>query len=420
MKIKLLMAGLLGLVSATTFAQKGELNTAKSEYDNYEGLRSSKATLAVANKSLATAKTSIDKASANEKTGALPLTYALKGAIYSSLAVQDTVPSSSLPLFTTADESLKKAKELDTKNESKQIIDNAYLNLAQYQLTKGVAEYSSGKYDDAYHSFDFYRTVLPEDTNAIYYTGLAAANSKNYPAAITNYNKLVTTKYSKNAGVYLDLSSLYLASKDTTGALKSVSEGVEKYPANTDLRKREIEISLQTGKEKEVAQKIQAALAADPKNKTLYYYAGLTYSQTAESIIKEQGKAKDAAAKATLQQQKVDAYEKAADMYKKALEIDPNYFEANLNLGYVILNPAIDSYNAANKLPANKQKEYDAAINKANSQFDQAKPYLLKAVQINPKSVDALTNLRTYYLGKKDNVNAEATKKQIDALGTAQ
>jgi hypothetical protein len=29
MKIKLLMAGLLGLVSATTFAQKGELKTAK-------------------------------------------------------------------------------------------------------------------------------------------------------------------------------------------------------------------------------------------------------------------------------------------------------------------------------------------------------------------------------------------------------
>lgn len=416
MKIKLLMAGLLGLVSATTFAQKGELSTAKSEYDNYEGLRGAKATLAVATKSLATAKTSIDKAAANEKTSALPQTFALKGAIYAALAVQDTVAATSLPLFTTADESLKKAKELDTKGENKQVIDNAYLNLAQYQLTKGVAEYGAQKYDQAYHSFDYYRTVLPEDTNAIYYTGLAAANAKNYPAAITNYNKLVTTKYSKNAGVYMDLSSLYLANKDTTNALKSVSEGITKYPSNTDLRKREIEISLQTGKEKEVIQKIQAALTADPKNKTLYYYAGLTYSQTAEAIIKEQAKAKDAAAKNTLQQQKVENYDKAAEMYKKALEIDPNYFEANLNLGYVILNPAIDAYNAANKLPANKQKEYDAAITKANAQFDLAKPYLVKAADLNPKSVDALTNLRTYYLGKKDNVNAEATKKKIDAL----
>jgi tetratricopeptide (TPR) repeat protein len=416
MKIKLLMAGLLGLVSATTFAQKGELSTAKSEYDNYEGLRGAKATLTVAVKSLATAKTSIDKASANEKTSALPQTFALKGAIYAALAVQDTVATTSLPLFTTADEALKKAKELDTKGENKQVIDNAYLNLAQYQLTKGVAEYSAGKYDVAYHSFDYYRTVLPEDTNAIYYTGLAAANAKNYPAAITNYNKLLTTKYSKTAVIYMDLSSLYLASKDTTGALKAVSDGIVKYPASADLRKREIEISLQTGKEKEVAQKIQTALAADPKNKTLYYYAGLTYSQTAESLIKEQAKAKDPAAKASLQQQKVDNYTKAADMYKKALEIDPNYFEANLNLGYVVLNPAIDAYNAANKLPANKQKEYEAAISKANAQFDQAKPYLLKATELNPKSIDALTNLRTYYLGKKDTVNAEATKKKIDAL----
>jgi tetratricopeptide (TPR) repeat protein len=133
------------------------------------------------------------------------------------------------------------------------MIDEAYLNLAQYQLTKGVKEYSNAKYDLAYKSFDFYRTVLPEDTNAIYYTGLAAANGKNYPAAISNYSKLVTTKYSKNAGVYLDLSSLYLNSKDTANALKNrISEGVGKYPAVPTLRKREIEISLQTGKEKEV------------------------------------------------------------------------------------------------------------------------------------------------------------------------
>ncbi|SDD23739.1 Tetratricopeptide repeat-containing protein [Mucilaginibacter pineti] len=421
MKIKLLMAGLLGLVSATAFAQKGELNNAKSEYEKYEGLRGQKLMIAMANTSLTNAKTSIDKAAANEKTAALPQTYALKGVIYSCLAVQDSVPATSFPLFTTADEALKKATELDTKGESKGYIHTGTVNLAQYQLTKGVAEYQAGKYDLAYHSFDYYRTVLPEDTNAIYYTGLAASNAKNYPAAIANYTKLLTTNYSKVQTAYVDLSSVYLASKDTTGALKIVADGVAKYPNNLDLRKREIEISLAANKQKEIVEKIQTALAADPKNKTLYYYAGLTYSQTAEAIVKEQGKAKDAATKATLQAQKVEAYNKSAEMYKKAVELDPNYFEANLNLGYVILNPAIDSYNAANKLPANKQKEYDAAIAKANAQFDLAKPYLVKAVELQPKSVDALTNLRTYYLGKKDDANAASIKKQIDALaGSAQ
>jgi tetratricopeptide (TPR) repeat protein len=412
MKIKLLMAGLLGLVSATTFAQKGELNNAKSEYEKYEGLRGTP----LAKTSLTSARTSIDKAAANEKTATLPLTYALKGAIYSTYANQDSVATTSLPLFTAAEEALKKAKELDTKGENKHLIEAANLNLAQYQLTKGVAEYGSGKYELAYHSFDYYRTILPEDTNAIYYTGLSAANSNNYPAAISNYTKLLTTKFSKVPNIYMDLSSVYLLSKDTTNALKTVSEGVIKYPANSDLRKREIEISLQTGKEKEVLTKIQNALAADPKNKTLYYYAGLTYSQTAEAIIKEQAKTKDPVAKNKLQATKVENYNKAAEMYKKALEIDPNYFEANLNLGYVIINPAIDDYNAANKLPANKQKEYDVAIAKAKAQFEAAKPYLVKAKDLNPKSIDALTNLRTYYLGVKDDVNANKIKAEIEAL----
>jgi len=412
MKIKLLMAGLLGLVSATTFAQKGELNNAKSEYEKYESLRGTP----LAKASLTAARTSIDKAAANEKTAALPLTYALKGAIYSTYANQDSVAATSLPLFTTAEEALKKAKELDTKAENKQIIETGNLNLAQYQLTKGVAEYGSGKYELAYHSFDYYRTILPEDTNAVYYTGLSAANSNNYPAAITNYTKLLTLKFSKTQSIYLDLSSVYLLSKDTTNALKTVTEGVAKFPNSSELRKREIEISLQTGKEKEVLDKIQKALAADPKNKTLYYYAGLTYSQTAEAIIKEQAKTKDPIAKNKLQATKVENYNKAAEMYKKALEIDPNYFEANLNIGYVIINPAIDDYNAANKLPANKQKEYDVAIAKAKAQFEAAKPYLLKAADLNPKSIDALTNLRTYYLGVKDDANANKIKAQIDAL----
>ena len=39
MKIKLLMAGLLGLVATTTFAQKGELNNAQTNYDKYSSLR---------------------------------------------------------------------------------------------------------------------------------------------------------------------------------------------------------------------------------------------------------------------------------------------------------------------------------------------------------------------------------------------
>jgi hypothetical protein len=106
MKIKFLMAGLFGLISATSFAQKGELSSAQTNFDTYEA---TKGQAALAIPKLNAAKVSIDKAAVHEKTATLPQTYALKGAIYAAYADMDTIATTSLPLFNTAAESLKKA-----------------------------------------------------------------------------------------------------------------------------------------------------------------------------------------------------------------------------------------------------------------------------------------------------------------------
>ncbi|WP_462265527.1 tetratricopeptide repeat protein [Mucilaginibacter sp.] len=339
-------------------------------------------------------------------------TYALKGAIYSSLASKDTVATTAMPLFTTATDALKKAQQADTKGEYKKLISNANLNLAQYSLNQGVKQYQGGMYDQAYKSFDYYRTVLPEDTNAIYYTALSAYNAKNYGAAISNYNKLVTTNYSKKGGAYNDLVNAYLNNKDTTGALKVINDALVKYPNNNDLRRTEIELNLQQGKQQQTLDKTLAAINNDPKNKSLYYYAGIAYTGVAEGAKPASGK--DAAGKAALMQTRNDNYSKAADMYKKALEIDPSWYEANLNMGYVLMSPAIDMYNAANKITA--QKAYDAAMVKVNAQADKAKPYLDKALANKSDSQVALANLKNYYIIKKDNAHvAEMTKRLASA-----
>lgn len=423
MKIKLLMTGLMGLVSVAAFAQKGELNNAKEKYDSYSIEKAQKITQVQGAKDIAEAKASIDKASVNEKTANLPLTFALKGAIYAALVSRDTIPANKAANFAIAEEALKKAKSLDSiKQENKTIIHDADLALASYQFDLGREEFQNKKYEDAYKSFDYYYEIAPTDTLALYVTGISAANAadanpKYYGYAISSYSKLLTTNYSNKPAIYYDLTNIYLANKDTTNALKTVSAGVAAYPTDNNLRRREIEIGLQSGKQDVMVNKIQSAIAADPKNKTLYYYLGLTYSQIAEAYGNQQKKTKVAAEKAALETKKVDNYHLAAEQYKKALELDPNYFEANLNLGYVILNPAIDEYNAANQLPSNKQKEYEAALAKSKADFEAARPYLQKAVDLNPKSYDALNNLKTYYLGTQNTTKANEVQKQIDALG---
>ena len=430
MKIKALLAAFLGLITISAFAQKGELNNAQTAYEKFDGL--SRANYAIAKPSLAEAKTSIDKASTNAKTATLPQTYALKAAIYASLAYRDTIPATAATEIATSSEAITKAKETDTKNEYTKLIQHASLELGQIQLDKGVKAYQNKKYDEAYAAFDAAQKVIPppDDTLATLYAGVSAANAKNYTAALVNYNKLLTTGYKDKAKIYADMPTIYLLNKDTAGAVKISSEAVAKYPNDANLRKEEIEVSLQAGQQNDLIAKIETAVKADPNNKTLYYYEGLTYSQVAEALQKEIDKMQKADAKAAkakpgvklapnpqiakLEQSRLDNFSKASDNYKKAVEIDHNYFEAILNLGYVSMAPAIDTYNAARFL--NDQKSYDLAMKKANSQFEVAKPYLLKAVELKPESSDALTNLKSYYLGLQDNANANAVQKKIDAL----
>ena len=63
------------------------------------------------------------------------------------------------------------------------------------------------------------------------------------------------------------------------------------------------------------------------------------------------------------------------------------------------------------------KKNMRPPLAKAKADFAAAQPYLQKAVDLNPKSVDALNNLKTYYLGVQDMVNANKIQKQIEALG---
>ena len=428
MKIKVLTTALLGFIAVNAFAQKGELSNAQSAYEKYDPL--SRANFTLAKPSLTEAKTSIDKAAANTKTATMPQTYALKAAIYASLAAHDADATAAATETATAQEAIKKAQETDTKGEFKNLVDHAVRELAQVQLDKGVKAYQDKKYDEAYTAFSAAEQILPTDTTAMLYAGVSAANAKNYPGAIESYKKLLATDYKGKISIYKDMPTLYLLSKDTANAVKIASEATTKFPNDADLRKEEIEVSLQAGQQNDLVTKIEAAIKADPNNKKLYYYAGLTYSQIAEGLQKDLTKlqkADKAAAKgkpgakvapnpqiAKLQQTRVENFTKAADAYKKAVEIDNNYFEAVLNLGYVSMAPAIDAYNAAQFI--DDQKSYDAAMKKATDQFNVAKPYLLKAVELNPQSVDALTNLKSYYLGVKDTNNANETQKKIDAL----
>ena len=100
-------------------------------------------------------------------------------------------------------------------------------------------------------------------------------------------------------------------------------------------------------------------------------------------------------------------FTKAEEAYKKAIEIKADYFEANFNLGAMYYNLAADMIKKANDIDASKLKEYNEAKAKFEIQLKNARPYLEKALELQPKDEGALSSLRQLYahLGETDKSN---------------
>ncbi len=390
MKIKsFILVTVLTASSVMVYAQKGEVTSAKTNYEKYVQLKDASLQLAIPN--LKMAKTSVDKAVVHDKTMADPSAWTYKALIYGEMALMDSVPSTSKPLIVEAQSAYKKAVELDKEGANKANLDHVNGAIfSQYELNQGVRAYQANNYTDAYTSFNNALTYRPGDTTITYYAGLSAINSKNYDAGIKSYESLIKTNFSNNNAIYLDLSRLYSMKGDTAKAISIASEGAAKYN-DSQLATQEIELSLMSGKQKEVITKIADQAKKDPKNKLYPYYLGIAYSTVGDAV-------------------------KAEEAYMQAIAIDPAFADANINIGGVILNKGIALYNEANKLPPSKQKEYDAAMKLASAEFDRAFPYLQKAVELDAKSRIALENLKTYYLVKKDNAKLDEVTKKIESL----
>jgi len=402
----------LGLFTTAAFAQTGAVSDAQGAIKKYQVFKTTG--LSNVMPTLMDGKKAIDKAAANDKTANLPVMFATKADLYAILAYVDSVNRPTY--YPVAEEALKKAKDGDTKGEFKTYTDEATQHLAGINEKEGVSQYKAGKFEAAYSAFDKFRTLMPEDTDAVYFTALSAYNVKNYDAALANYNKLAALKSAKGPIAYSNIVNIYLMKKDTAAALKAVGEGVARFPTNADLRQRQIVFMINSGHSKDAVDLIQGAIANDSKNEQLYYMGGVTYTKMGDALAAQQKKLKDQAAKDKIEAEKLDDYAKAADFYKKAVDLKPDFFEANYNLGLMLMKPALDVLVDAENLPASKQKEYDAAVARAASMVDVAKGPIEKAIALEPKSPDALMNLKVFYLIKKDKANADATQAKINSM----
>ncbi|MBL7926628.1 MAG: tetratricopeptide repeat protein [Bacteroidia bacterium] len=352
------------------------------------------------------AKEAIDEASVNEASAVMPKCWYYRGLIYQSLYKNRKYGALAEDPLGEAYKSFSKALELDPKYEYKDEIKAALMSINANMFNEGLTAFNAKDFNKAYKSFDSLLKLNPNDTSVLINTALAADRSGNNEKAIELYEKIVAMNY-KDVAIYTSLIHKYKETGKNDKANALLKAARQAFPADNNLMIEELNNVLGSGDDKKAAEMLASAIQQDPKNASLYFAAGTVYDKLANP--------RDAKGVELPKPTNFDELvNKSADYYKGAISNNPEYFDANYNLGALYFNQGAELANRANQLPLSKQKEVDALNKQAAEKLKMAEPYLEKALQINPTDESTLQSLKQLYVRTGSTEKYEAIKKQLE------
>lgn len=335
------------------------------------------------------AKEAIDLASENESSKNMAKTWYYRGLIYHTIHNDSNWSYLSEGALEEAFDSFQEAMTLEEKDKYEEDIKKRMEMIGLQFYNKGVQLCKDKRYKEGLKSFGYTLKINPDDQQAIYNSAFASFKIEDIDKAKMYYQLLIDKNYD-DARIYHTLADIHKSQKDTAKALEILQIGRAKFKDNNILIIDELNIYLAAGKQTEAIEKMKEAIVLEPNNATLYFALGV---------------ANDKIGNAT----------EAENSYKKAIEIDQNYFDAVYNLGALYFNKAVDLVKAADDLK--DPKKFDAAKAEYEQVFQLALPYLEKALQLNDKDVNTLMSLKQLYarLGQYD--KSKEMKLKIESLG---
>ena len=329
---------------------------------------------------LAKAKDAIEEAIVHEKTKGQAKTWMVRGDVYKAIADSKDPAKKALSATPTriALDSYKKAIELDAKGSLRKQI-NTQLSLMSFTVINAAYEFNDKK--DLANALDCFEQSLAidsltapgkVDSAIVFNAGLIADQAKNVDKARYYYNRCIDIRYG-GSQVFGLLAILDKNLGDTAAYMATLERGMKVYPDDCNPLLVELINHYISNNQADLALEYLAKAIEREKNNASFYFA--------------QGSLLD----------KIGKPDEAKVSYEKAIEINPEYFDAWLNLGVQVYNKAVEMAKAANDIPANKPKEYDAAIDAAYDQMNLAIPYFEKANKIKPEDVYTMQALKECY-----------------------
>lgn len=309
----------------------------------------------------------IEKALVHPKTANHPKMWYYRGLTYINVyrgtdqALKDAHPNA----LQIASDAFEKVFEVDSKKKYSADAEAQLLDCAIGYFNTGVNKYNQKDYKGAiadyqktikYLEFDKDKLLAKQNitkeklTEYSYYAAMA---DEDYESARKLIKSLIDGGYT-DAKVYSDMVRILLFQKDTTAALEYLEEAKEIFEADQNIINTELDIYLKQNRSAELIQKLSDAISNDPSNKIYYFARAVSYERLNES-------------------------EKAEADYKKAIELDEYYYDAQYNLGVIYINrckPVAEKIDASTK-----QSEIDALEEEIDRLYTASIPYFEKALE---------------------------------------
>ncbi len=357
------------------------------------------------------AKKYIDLATLDAETGAKAKTWSNRAEIYMLLYNSKDAKVADLKNG-SLDEAAKayaQTVKLDEKNNYPQAKDGLKI-CAIIASNAGIENFKASKFPEALNSFEKSIQLNEEflqktDSNAIYNAALSAEKSQNYDKAVQYFQKAIDIKYGGNEDgpmLHSLLAESYLKKGDKVNYISTIQKGRQLYSNDKQLILSELNYFIEAGKYKEAITNLELAMSKEPNNEIFPFNIGVIYDNLANP-----GEGKTAPTEKEFN----EFVEKAEAAYKKAIEINPNYFDALYNIGALYFNRAVKQSEIVNNIKDNNKYKIESA--KVDEIFKKSLPFLEKGEEIRTNDVSTYKNLISTL--QKLYLMTEQTEKSVAA-----
>jgi tetratricopeptide (TPR) repeat protein len=278
--------------------------------------------------------------------------------------------------------------------------------------------------------------VSKQDTADLYYAAGNAINGKNYDKAIEYYQMLLDKGYTgirkeytalNSAGetvtfaneneqktsmltgeftqpgermtesvqgeILTNMSLIYMAQGKDNEALELIAKARAANPDDITLIRSEADLAYKMNDMEKYQKLMQEVIASDPNNPELYYNLGVGSAQAGNS-------------------------DDAMKFYQKAIDLDPSYANAKINMAALILKkegPIIEEMNNLGTSAADNRR-YDELKEERKQVYMDAIPYLESASDLRPDNKELVRTLMNIYSQVGEDGKFKAAKAKLESM----